>query len=123
MLFFVWVEPVGTARVIRPSEDTGAALAHCAGGSNTHSEFLNKREGKIVMAYHSIVAAGIGAIGVLHVVCAFTTPPKALEPYVNWSGRKMRAVMSWVPEDVRVPATRLTVGACLIVAAASVLLR
>jgi len=75
------------------------------------------------MSYHSILAIVVGVIGILHIVYAFITPPKAIEPYVNWSSGRLRTVLRIVPEKHRLTATRLCVGALSLVICVTVLSR
>jgi len=72
--------------------------------------------------YYTVIGLVLGVLGVLQVGFAFVQPPQALQALVGWSGgRKMRALMSFVPEAQRERATRLVVGILMLVASAAAL--
>jgi len=62
--------------------------------------------------YYYVAAAVLAVLGVLNIVFALIEPPEALRPLVDGTGgRKMRALMRFVPEAHRPRVTRLVLGA------------
>ena len=71
---------------------------------------------------HVIIFASIlGLIGLLQFLAAFLPLPPSLNAWFWSGGRKMRALLSAVPEKHRERASRLVVGAVCVFASVSVL--
>ena len=73
--------------------------------------------------YYTIIALALGAIGLLHLVFAFTAPPAALRGLTSWTGGpKIRRLISFVPVAHQERVSRVTVGALLCVASVTTLI-
>ena len=72
--------------------------------------------------YYLVIGLVLAVVGVLQVVFAFVQPPQAIQALVGWTGgRKVRALMSFVPDAQRERATRLVVGILMMVASSAAL--